>query len=417
MASSVSLLLKESRLNESHESKKLREEALSIVNETSANILRPPETLLELLTSIIKPLFSASKHPSLTSSGRRSLVPQASGVGRLNHSFLDEDGKPWKNGWTTDLLIFVLSHYQDIPIASRKSTLEAQFHLLVPPILNLIDDNDIIYKAAGCRCLRILSEAIVSCKSHILKRTGLTEVFIDALKPNFLLLPTLTPEDESLSILKELYPAYRALVSACFTTLWLDPSDVEETTTKSILSFSQPDSSLITEAAHLRQFYLTTLVRHGLLYSLSHLSTAGAGITQSVPLTTYLISQLTPTISDMGIYAAKHLQTMLPFLRAILCDPFAPAVPELLIETLGVFEMVIRVCWPRVKEKWWGEILRGAVGAWCGVLDEATTMRSKEVKEGCKRVVQLLSIVVGEEWEVAKERLVRQDEELVELFN
>ena len=242
-----------------------------------------------------------------------------------------------------------------------------------------------------------------------MKRSGLTDVFIESLKANFMMLPTLMPEDESLRILGELYPAFHALVKARFIEL---PATTEET------RFGK--SSEI----EMRVKYLTLLLRHGVLAGLSHLGAGGA--TSHVEVTTFLVGQLRVVIEALGVYAVRDLNVILPMMRGLLADPFGSSAPGLWIEAIGVLEMVIVVCRERVGEVWWGEILRGAVACWCNIIDEeedeAPAKRKQKpqldaVKVRLKVVAKMLGKVVEkEEWKEAKRRLIHEDDDLKELF-
>ena len=44
-------------------------------------------------------------------------------------------------------------------------------------------------------------------------------MFVDALKTNFMILPNLTPEAESLKLLEELYPAFLGVIDSRFIKL------------------------------------------------------------------------------------------------------------------------------------------------------------------------------------------------------
>jgi len=424
-------------------SRDLRHQALSLVKETledAQSTSQLPDTLLDLLTQIIKPLFSGEQHSKLTSTGRKNRVQHGlpASANRFSSQILfdDVDSRPlWKNGWTGPLLLHVLRNYSRIPDASvQRKTLEAHFHLLVPPILRQIDDVEISHKCYGCRCLKLLCDNLYDTQSDVLKRSGLTDVFIDALKNDFSLLPTLTPEDESLMLLQDLYPAYLSLMRARFLRLSdnqhrsssssasgvssLDAKPNHATTTSNTAKREAPSTTATTtETEHaLRNTHLTTLLRHQLLHSLHHLSTStGEGSTISTPLSTFLIAQLPTLFTALGSASTAHLAAVLPLLRHVLLDPFGTAAPALLLATARSLQGVVAVTWPRIRSRWWGEVLRGAVGCWLNVCDDeimegeegehlkqrtttATTRAATlvEVKSELRVLVWLLEDVVGQ---------------------
>ncbi|KIW81955.1 hypothetical protein Z517_04981 [Fonsecaea pedrosoi CBS 271.37] len=418
--------------NERPQTGVLRRQAHSIISGITSNEdhdhLRA--ALLDLLTQVIKPLFTNTKHPQLTSTGRKSLVPgppPSIGAARFLTSIDDDEQvqKPWKRApFTAPLLKYVLQSYMRLPQPVRRSTIESHFHLLVPPTLNMIDDASPTYKSDGCLLLRLLCTTLVSTQSDMLKRTGLTDVFVDALKTNFLLLPSLTPEADSLLLLRELYPAYLALVDANFIRL-----EVATTEGVDISTGKKPDAGPtwnMGEDLMAREALLTKLYRHGIMASLSHLSSATDSISNTIsgPITTLLLNQIPPIFRRLGIYAVKHLQTLLPMMRLALMDPFVLAAPEMALASLNVLEAVVDVCAPRVKDKWWAEILRACVACWCNCLDETdgasdvpSTTAVREIMKKTKDVVKMLrDVLAKEDWAGIKEKLLSEEGDLTGLF-
>ena len=91
--------------------------------------------------------------------------------------------------------------------------MQANWPLIIPPLLALIDDSSIKYKSKGCNFLAIFLE---KCPSLLLERTGLGEVFENAVTPCLLSLPSLTMEPESLEMLTAAYPALISLTHVRF---------------------------------------------------------------------------------------------------------------------------------------------------------------------------------------------------------
>lgn len=122
----------------------------------------------------------------------------------------------------------------------------------------------------------------------------------------------------------------------------------------------------------------------------------------------------------MGIYSAKYLQMFLPLLRDVLYNPFGTACVPLLVSALECMEMLIKVCWPRIREKWWGECLRGIVGCWVQIVDDEGRGKEQEledVKRKLRDLGQLLEGIVGEAFRNAKQRLMDEDETIETLFD
>ncbi|OCT44523.1 hypothetical protein CLCR_05871 [Cladophialophora carrionii] len=447
--------LKTTPTNEPPLTTALRHKAHSIISATDAHAIEQlPTTLLDLLTQIIKPLFTKTRHPHLTSTGRKSLV--ASPAPSIASRFLDDgsDEPPWKTStpFTVPLLEYILTSYLALPFdprenSLRKTTIEAHFHLLVPPILNMIDDAaPTPYKSAGCKLLAMLCEVLTSTHSEMLKRSGLADVMVDALRTNFLSLPTLTPEADSLALLREVYAAFLGVVDARFVMLRLRlksklgaPSNHTKAQGQGGTDEDSDDKNIDTDFIPY-QAMLTLVYRHGIMASLAHLSSSSnnAGSlsnTISVPLTALLLRQIPPVFSRMGIHCVKNLQGLLPMVRVSLMDPFLLAAPEMVSAILDIVDCVCDVARTRVQQKWWPEVLRGLVGCWVNCVDEsenesttipagktasASTSTSPHLEDTMarlKKMVKTLGEIVGpNEWSVVKRRLVEEEDDLAALF-
>ena len=108
-----------------------RHEAITLLEQLSNGKATCPETCQKLLLQVVKPLYSATKHHALTSTGRKVLVPSGLPTSSRfadDHSFGDDSKKPWKNSWTIDLLKWIISSYSQISDqATRRKTLGSHF--------------------------------------------------------------------------------------------------------------------------------------------------------------------------------------------------------------------------------------------------------------------------------------------------
>lgn len=91
--------------------------------------------------------------------------------------------------------------------------MQANWPLIIPPLLALIDDSSTNYKVKGCNLLAVFLQ---KCPSPLLERTGLGEVFENAIMPCLMSLPSLTEEAESLQMLKAAYPTLISLALVRF---------------------------------------------------------------------------------------------------------------------------------------------------------------------------------------------------------
>lgn len=96
---------------------------------------------------------------------------------------------------------------------AQRNFVHANWPLLVPSILTLIDDPSMKYKTAGCLDLRIFLSRI---KGETIERTGLGEIFEKTLLQCLSNLPSLTKEDDSIMLLDEAYPALMELTDVRF---------------------------------------------------------------------------------------------------------------------------------------------------------------------------------------------------------
>jgi tRNA nucleotidyltransferase (CCA-adding enzyme) len=365
------------------------------------------DVLSSLLTDVLKPIFASTPNPNLTPAGRKNLVSIPPTTGRFNALFLENDRKPWKQAsWPIDILRYVIHQYESQP--TRKEIVEKQFYLLVPPILALIDDSEISSKTCGCELLSALCYTILGCKSSILSRSGLADVFADSLKANFLLLPTLTPENESLALLHQLYPAFRALASATYPPGTLPASVKSGHLEAALLKPSVAGTRPSYPYRDPRQQMLDTILRHGILASYYHAS-------DHVAIAEFLVHEATFVISDMQINAVKYLSQLLPLLRSILTNPLGAAYPPLLVAAAELLGSLILHCKPRIAITWWVECLRMCVGCW--VIIRVDLPESNPVQPNLVTVVWSLRDVIGDEkFQETADALIKEDEELKDLL-
>lgn len=194
--------------------------------------------------------------------------------------------------------------------------------------------------------------------AKVLLQTGLSEVFEDAIMPTLLFLPTLTPIEESLQVLKPAYLALYALAEARF-----------------------PKSE--DQAAKMKFF--DRIMRHGVLEGLSHAR-------DHFEIVELLLDEMNTIICSMGLHAVKHLkvsrsvdnsltiyhshsciQDIIPFSSGVLSDPFGPAHLSLLLMALKVTKSSILNCWPRMTEPYHRmELVKALTLSWTTINKESS---------------------------------------------
>lgn len=148
---------------------------------------------------------------------------------------------------------------------------EDTWPLIVPPVLNMVDDSTPRFKAIGCE---LLSAFLQKTPYALLKRTGLGEVIFDAIMPSLLCLPSLTPREESVYLLERAYPALTILGNLMHqeATDWLE-----------------------------RREFFDRVLRDGVLKGLQY-----AG--DDVKIAELLVRQIASLTHEMGIWSVKHLK-------------------------------------------------------------------------------------------------------------
>ncbi|KAI1927955.1 hypothetical protein LOZ65_002168 [Ophidiomyces ophidiicola] len=384
-----------------------------------------PALFGEILARYVKPSFSKTRTPALTSAGRKDMHPLKQP--KFDPSLFGKGSKPWK--YTNNFVLTILSWVVGQYTPSDRATIEGQFPLLVPAILSLIDDESLPYKALGCRILYQLLIPLEQTKSDILKRTNLDSVFEDALSPCLLSLPTITPEEQSIHLLKFAYPALFSVITTRFP---LSPPSKE--------FYSPAPSHRKTEAqeAQSRLICLTKLLRQGIISSYSHISISQPSedtYISSFPyprLSTLLLTQLATAIREMALDSIKHLQEIVPILTSTLTNPFGTAYIPLLIAAIDSMLQLILSAWLRIW-KWRADILAGLCGCWLQIkMDESSGSITAEtiglLKARMTECVEALRITLEESnivdetgekiyFQDELQNLMSSDERLIDLLS
>jgi tRNA nucleotidyltransferase (CCA-adding enzyme) len=302
---------------------------------------------------------------------------------------------PWKdagNAYALDLLEWTIS-------ALDKKTIEAKWHFLMPPMLKMIDDMDVEWKAKGCHMLGLLLEALrdVTSKnstptsnsnSNFLQRTGYHNIFADALLPMFTYIPSITPESESLVLFKDVFPTVISL-------------------------------ALLLPTGDKRERFLDQILRQAVLTPLAHFPTPS-----SYPvLATLILSHVPALLAHMGIESVKHLPDLLPLLSSVLQEPFVLVHKPLVRATLEAVQSVLLNAWPRVPGHR-GSIMLGVTMSWGRCLEQQEKEEEgvEDVMNSVKGTVGMLDAVMlaseeAEVWAGEKRELVEAAEGYGGLFD
>lgn len=334
------------------------------------------------LALTIRPLFEqrSSRSLGVTAGGRKDTCEVS--TPKFRHH--DEKEALWKSdAYALDILQWVLR-------SLNKERIEKEWPLLIPPILAIMDDPSPSFQTQGCILIRLLLEAT---PSSLLKKTGLFGIFEQALKPCLLSLPTLTPEDESVRLLSEAYPALILLA------------------TKNPVPQSTKSKSLIRGVEISGQEkVLDDLFRNGILAGFMY-----AG--EKVKIAEVLLAQLRSILTQLGIASVKHLKHILPLLSRILSEPLGLAYSPLLLSAAKTLQAVILNSWPRMTFHR-NEVLQGTVICWLRVKEEGEG-KYAELEQELETVVKMLVATIDGEvdWRAEFKELEDADGRLTELFD
>lgn len=321
-------------------------------------------------------------------------------ITRSTNAFeLSQKPPPWKdphNEFVLDLLGWSIR-------ALDRKAIEQNWHLLVPPVLKMLDDTEVESKAKGCRHLTqlLLTLQLASnrdASAAFLARTGYYEVFASTLWPLLTYIPSLTPESDSVTIFESVYGPLRSL-------------------------------AVLARTEKQRVQFVDKLMREGVLAPLSHFPSPS-----TYPnLASSIIRQINEIAALLGIDAVKHLPALIPLLTSIIQDPFILSHKRLVLAALGGLQSLMQICWPRLSAH------RGAITLGLCVLkrrcdEEGSELNAGEdggqgtrdlelsnVREELKDTAELLDAVlsqseINEEWRKEKAALVEANMDLRGVF-
>ncbi|KAF5529419.1 CCA tRNA nucleotidyltransferase mitochondrial [Fusarium mexicanum] len=263
------------------------------------------ESLNEFITNTVlqkhlKPLFMKSSS-RITASGRPS-----------QYDMIDDRSRPvievqsWRTQapWAEATIQWTVN-------MSTTSLVKQHWPLFLPVLLALVENESTKTKSRGLRTTR---EFINRCPAQVLQNTGIGRVFADVAFPLLLHLPSVTPEDESTTIL---IPAYDVLIKLAQSTG--DTNSIE------------------------RRRLFDKIIRDGVFAGYFHAS-------QHTRIVQALLQKATAVINSLGIYTTKHLTPLLSMVSFVMTDPFAVSYPPTLIAATRTMSAVITNSWPRIRE-------------------------------------------------------------------
>ena len=342
------------------------EDAISEAQKSQQNGVNGGELTSSLvhhfLKLTIRPLFIKAKPTSVTDTGRKNtttVLPKKI----TTESMDDSVNKPWKSSKDS----YALDLLQWCVISLDAGIVEEVWPLIIPPLLTLVDDWEVQYKQLGVELVQGVLEVT---PPSLLAKTGLGEVFEDALMPCLTFLPTITPEEESIPLLNAVYPTLLTLAKVRYPK---DPSSSKHT----------PGSTI-----HQRTKFFDSTIRKGIIYGYTYCNNYPHIVSM---LLTHLISLL----NELGIESVKHLKYILPMLTETPSHLLADAQVNTLISATKALQAVILNGWPRMAVHR-GEVLKGLTLCWVNMSDTEGGHVDKLRRE-MKEAVKMLRYAVREE--------------------
>lgn len=180
----------------------LKPNLLSLLNENSND--------KSLANSKLSAAGYANKSKSLNKS--KGIRPQL-GFSSINENITEENQrKNWKNSNKVKSISMI---WYLISISPENASFDRFWPLITSFILNILDDYEPVMKAQGCKLLDhfiFTIPVIDQSKTHLFVKTGLKDLFTEAIKICLSYLPLITPANISLYLLSSAYPVIYKLI-------------------------------------------------------------------------------------------------------------------------------------------------------------------------------------------------------------
>ncbi|TFK56229.1 hypothetical protein OE88DRAFT_1641915 [Heliocybe sulcata] len=312
----------------------------------------PSIALLEhLLANRIKPLFRSNPHPMLNSATGRKL-PRPQGA----QDFYYYEAQTWKRSpGTGNLVAWTVQH---IP----KDAYERLWHLILPPMMTLLDDYEAPYKLQG---IRVASHFLSRAPADLLRRTGVDGLLFSSLR-------------QTLAVLHN--PTTPSLIRAAVPVLL---TLIQQTT--------HPGSS--ERFNQLCQVLGESIIGSIWLYAANDKDTIQASV-----------EVLPGVVNALGLGSVRYLKALIPQLtHPLLADSASTYTTQHKLLSLVALRTVMRVCAPRIH-RWKEAVLEGLAKCWVLLLesdsvpaDEKAALQSS-LKQTTKELASVCPTVLTDEY-------------------
>lgn len=332
----------------------------ALISQINTTIEKYPWYVDKIFSDAIKPSFvKASSHPEVSSAGRKLFTGNKDEIITLSHTFshtfMEDTGEKevWKKSksYVISFLEAYIGFCKDISSSSSGSKIQNQWSFFVPCILNIIDYHNPAYKRKGAD---LLVSLISGVSPEFFRRTGVSSVFWDALKPSLTFLTPGTPASIAVPLSQSTFNAMMKL------------------------SYF-PTSSKITPQS-LQEEYLL----EGVFRGVSHSHRSTAAMIQFINAATIIVS------SHLKSYTTPHIKPLIAIVSGTLGDPFIVYSFDLLRATIELLKSLIRTVWFRIPYYRY-DILRGIVTV-AKRLDEYSTDQKENKQVTKEEMLEIGSI-------------------------
>ncbi|KAJ7265856.1 hypothetical protein B0H12DRAFT_173170 [Mycena haematopus] len=312
-----------------------------LANEILHEFSEPPLPLvIHVLQNNVKPVFRSNPHPSINLETGRKLARPAGGPAASQDFY---DSQTWKDHpGSSNVLLWCV---RNIP----NQAYEECWHLVIPPLMALLDDYEARYKLMG---VRITSTVLDRVPSSVLKRTGVDSLLMASLNRSLAQLQS--PETPHL---------LQAAISTSLTLIQL------MTSIGSAERFDQ----------------LCALLGDGIIGGIWPYAS------DRLPALLASIDALPPILELLGVGCARYMKVLVAQLvHSLAPSEYEKKSIELQISSLRVLCALINACPGRILY-WKGTILNGVARCWVGVVDSQEAPPDG-LKEELKSVSRTLAV-------------------------
>jgi len=319
----------------------------------SSSVTPTVQLLQNLLNDRIRPILQSHAHPNVNPDTGRKLARAAGGPSALQDIYTSQTWKEECPGIGNVVLWTVKQ------ITSEDY--ERLWHLIIPPVMILLDDYDAGYKLHG---ILVVAEMLKRVPADLLKRTGVDRLIFASLKSTL----TFLNNPKTPDIIYNSVPTLVSLINIVAPPISDDQGKERFNNLSSILGDG--------------------IIGSIWMYASRDLSTIKASI-DVLPL----------VVEGLGIGSVRYLKAMIHQLAHLLLPP-EPGVElpyssqtiqedELKLAALRTLAIIIRVCASRIGY-WKGTILDAAARCW---VHEMEKQGSEEIKSGVREVCVGLQFV------------------------